>query len=78
MSACCRVPLPISRYCILVAPERPIGTRNSSAVSSVHISDSAGAICAKRHFHAVGILAALADAVKEIRGEFRRRRRIEN
>src|ERR1039458_6359698 len=44
-SACCRVPLPISRYCSFVAPERPIGTRSSSVVSSFQISGSVGATC---------------------------------
>ena len=44
-SACWRVPLPMARYCNLVAPVRPMGTRNSVVVSRLHSSGSAGAIC---------------------------------
>ena len=67
ISACWRVPLPISRYCSFVAPERPMGTRNSSVVSSVQICPAAGATCSKRHLDAVGILAAFADAMQKFR-----------
>ena len=46
-SACCRVPLPMARYCGLVAPVRPMAIFNSCVVSFVHISSGAGAICEK-------------------------------
>ena len=45
-SACWRVPLPMARYWSFVAPVRPIAIRSSLVVSFVHISSSAGAICA--------------------------------
>ena len=45
ISACWRVALPSSRYCIFVAPDRPMGMRISDAVSPVQISSGRGAIC---------------------------------
>ena len=46
IKACCRVARPTSRYCSLVAPERPMGTRSSSVVISLQTSASGGATCA--------------------------------
>src|SRR5436853_6776049 len=43
-STCCEVPSPSSRYCLPVAPNRPIGTRMPSALLAVHHASRGGMI----------------------------------
>ena len=67
ISACWRVPLPISRYCNLVAPERPMGTRKFLGGFFPPEFGIRRRDLLKRHLDARGILAALAHADAEIR-----------
>jgi hypothetical protein len=60
IKACWRVPLPMARYWNLVAPVRPMGTRNSLVVlSSLQISLARRGDLLEGDFDATGVAAAL-------------------